>query len=401
MKKLTAGIFTVLLGVVAANSADAALTSKAYVDAQVGAKVSTTDFNQFKTENTTAIADAKKAGTDAATALDTYKTENNAAVAKKADQTAMETALAGKQQKLNSTNFKKDGTGNVISGVTVDESGNVTFATSNVATTEGLDNLKTTVDEHTTALGTLNGTAETTGSVANKIATAISDEKTRADGAYDAKGAAGTAETNAKTYADGLAKNYATAEQGKTADATAAAVNNATTGLAATKAIADKNKTDIAAMDTAYKAADTAINNKIGTVAAGKTVVGMIEDAKYNDTTVKADIQKNADAIATNTASIAKKQDALTEKQLKAVNSGIDETKVTKYDGYDTRITTAQTQADKGVADAAAAKTVADKAIPKPDAACTTLGAKCVLTVGDSGYAWESVERATDEATGA
>ena len=33
MKKLTAGIFTVLLGVVTAQSADAALTSKAYVDA--------------------------------------------------------------------------------------------------------------------------------------------------------------------------------------------------------------------------------------------------------------------------------------------------------------------------------------------------------------------------------
>lgn len=331
MKKLTAGIFTVLLGVVAANSADAALTSKAYVDAQVGAKVSTTDFNQFKTEN-------------------------NAAVAKKADQTAMETALAGKQQKLNSTNFKKDGTGNVISGVTVDESGNVTFATSNVATTEGLDNLKTTVDEHTTALGTLNGTAETTGSVANKIATAISDEKTRADGAYDAKGAAGTAETNAKAYADGLAKNYATAEQGKTADATAAAVNNATTGLAATKAIADQNKTAIAAMDT---------------------------------------------AIATNTANIAKKQDTLTEAQLKAVNSGITEAKVTTYDSYGTKITAAQTQADKGVADAAAAQATANAAIPKPGTDCTTLGAKCVLVVGESGYAWESVERDAGEATGA
>ena len=96
MKKLTAGIFTVLLGVVAANSADAALTSKAYVDAQVGAKVSTTDFDQFKTTNTAAIADAKKAGTDANTALETYKTENNAAVAKKADTETMTTELGKK-----------------------------------------------------------------------------------------------------------------------------------------------------------------------------------------------------------------------------------------------------------------------------------------------------------------
>lgn len=375
MKKLTAGIFTVLLGVVAANSADAALTSKAYVDAQVGAKVSTTDFNQFKTEN-------------------------NAAVAKKADQTAMETALAGKQQKLNSTNFKKDGTGNVISGVTVDESGNVTFATSNVATTEGLDNLKTTVDEHTTALGTLNGTAETTGSVANKIATAISDEKTRADGAYDAKGAAGTAETNAKAYADGLAKNYATAAQGKTADDTAAAVNNATTGLA-TKASKTYVDDELSKKQNTLKQGANITISEDGTIAA---------TYEYDDTALAGRVttlegtgvtKEKIDAIATNTANIAKKQDALTETQLNAVNSGITATKVTTYDGYADKITAAQTQADKGVEDAAAAKTVADKAIPKPTADCTTLGAKCVLTVGDNGYAWESVERATGEATGA
>lgn len=375
MKKLTAGIFTVLLGVVAANSADAALTSKAYVDAQVGAKVSTTDFNQFKTEN-------------------------DAAVAKKADQTAMETALAGKQQKLNSTNFKKDGTGNVISGVTVDESGNVTFATSNVATTEGLDNLKTTVDEHTTALGTLNGTAETTGSVANKIATAISDEKTRADGAYDAKGAAGTAETNAKAYADGLAKNYATAAQGKTADDTAAAVNNATTGLA-TKASKTYVDDELAKKQNTLKQGANITISEDGTIAA---------TYEYDDTALAGRVttlegtgvtKEKIDAIATNTANIAKKQDVLTEAQLNAVNSGITEAKVTTYDGYGAKITAAQTQADKGVADAAAAQATANAAIPKPTADCTTKDAKCVLTVGTNGYAWESVERATGEATGA
>lgn len=375
MKKLTAGIFTVLLGVVAANSADAALTSKAYVDAQVGAKVSTTDFDQFKTEN-------------------------NAAVAKKADQTAMETALAGKQQKLNSTNFKKDGTGNVISGVTVDESGNVTFATSNVATTEGLDNLKTTVDEHTTALGTLNGTAETTGSVANKIATAISDEKTRADGAYDAKGAAGTAETNAKAYADGLAKNYATAAQGTTADDTAAAVNNATTGLA-TKASKTYVDDELAKKQNTLKQGANITISEDGTIAAtyeydDSALAGRVTTLEGTGVT-----KEKIDAIATNTANIAKKQDALTEAQLNAVNSGITEAKVTTYDGYADKITAAQTQADKGVTDAAKAQATADKAIPAPTPACTTLGAKCVLTVGTDGYAWESVERATDETTGA
>lgn len=49
------------------------------------------------------------------------------------------------------------------------------------------------------------------------------------------------------------------------------------------------------------RAAELAINNKIGTVAEGKTVVGMIADAQtaatYDDTQVKNDIKANADAI--------------------------------------------------------------------------------------------------------
>ncbi len=169
-----------------------------------------------------------------------------------------------------------------------------------------------------------------------------------------------------------------------TADNTASAVNNATTGLAATKAIADKNKTDIASMDTAYKAADTAINDKIGTVATGKTVVQMIEDAKtsatYDDTAVKADIAKKQDKLvatgdnaniagsdgvsvsidstsgkitvkgnqaAINTA-LADKQDKLGADQLKAVNSGIDATKVKTYD---TAVTTANNALPKATYD--------------------------------------------------
>ena len=48
-----------------------------------------------------AIADAKKAGTDAASALNTYKTSNDAAVAKKADSATMTTELAKKENTTN------------------------------------------------------------------------------------------------------------------------------------------------------------------------------------------------------------------------------------------------------------------------------------------------------------
>lgn len=62
----------------------------------LGNKLETSAFNTFKEENTTAIADAKKAGTDAAAALETYKTSNDsalAAVKATADAAATQTAL--------------------------------------------------------------------------------------------------------------------------------------------------------------------------------------------------------------------------------------------------------------------------------------------------------------------
>ena len=226
-----------------------------------------------------------------------------------------------------------------------------------------------------------------------------------------------------------------------TANNTASAVNDATTGLAATKAIADKNKTDIASMDTAYKAADTAINDKIGTVATGKTVVQMIEDAKtsatYDDAAVKADIKKKQDKLvasgenaniagsdgvsvsigtdgkitvkgnqaAINTA-LADKQDKLGADQLKAVNSGIDATKVKTYDGYDAKITAAQNQADKGVADAAAAQTTANAAVVANTAITgstktkITYDAKGLVTGGSDLTAADIPALATSKITG-
>lgn len=181
MKKLTAGILTVMLGIVAANSADASIASKGYVDAQVKTSVSNETFNTFKTENTANIADAKKAGTDAAAALETYKTSNDAAVAKKADTETVNAELAKKQNTLTAADFVKDGTGNVVTSVTVGDDGKIKYTTESVATSAELGNLQTTVAGHTTALDKLNGTAETEGSVANSIANALKDYTTTAN----------------------------------------------------------------------------------------------------------------------------------------------------------------------------------------------------------------------------
>ena len=62
----------------------------------------------------TAIAEAKKAGTDAASALNTYKTSNDAAVAKKADSATMTTELAKKQ---NALGYTAENTANKVTAI--------------------------------------------------------------------------------------------------------------------------------------------------------------------------------------------------------------------------------------------------------------------------------------------
>lgn len=118
---------------------------------------------------------------------------------------------------------------------------------------------------YTLATGTANGTVKFNGEdVAVKgLGSAAYTEST----AYDANGAAQTAEDNAKAYADGK-------------DSAIEAAKKAGTDA---------------------QAAVDALAGNVGTVPENKTVVEMISDAQaaatYNDTEVKAGIKANADAI--------------------------------------------------------------------------------------------------------
>lgn len=118
---------------------------------------------------------------------------------------------------------------------------------------------------YTLVEGTANGTVKFDGTdvKVHGLGSAAYTEST----AYDEAGAANTALQNAKTYADG--KDDAIAEA-KTAG------------------------------DNAQSAVD-ALSGKVGTVPDGKTVVQMIADAQtaatYDDTTIKASIKANTDAI--------------------------------------------------------------------------------------------------------
>ena len=165
------------------------------------------------------------------------------------------------------------------------------------------------------------------GKVGDKaVATQISEAITalKLDETYDAKGAAAAVQGNLDTYKASNDTAVAAAKKAgddaqanlnaykatndaavKTNTDAIAAINAADTGiLAQAKTYADGKDTAIA---TAKKAGDDAqadvdaLEAKVGTVPADKTVVQMISEAQtaatYDDTQVKEDIKANADAI--------------------------------------------------------------------------------------------------------
>ena len=377
MKKLTAGILTVMLGIVAANSADASIASKGYVDAQVGAKVSTTDFETFKGTNTTAIEAAKKAGTDASDALKAYQATNDAAVAKKADTATVNAELAKKQNTLTAADFVKDGTGNVVTSVTVGDDGKIKYTTESVATSAELGNLQTTVASHTTALDKLNDGADVTGSVANSIANALKDYTTTAN-----MNTALEAKADKATVATDLAKKQDKLTAGTNIEiGTDGTISSTYTyDDAGVKADITKNANAISAMDTAYKAADTAINTKIGTVPEGKNVVTMIEEAKtsatYDDTALKGRVD-TIEKSAAYTSGITAEKVA----QIATNTTGVADNK-TKVEAVTKDLADNYTKtADLG--------TLA-KAAP---GACAEPTKKCALVFDGTNYTWEVIER--------
>lgn len=364
MKKLTAGILTVMLGIVAANSADASIASRGYVDAQVGTKVDTSDFDTFKTENTAKIAEAKKAGTDAKDALDAYKTEASNTFA---TQSALSDGLKTKQNTLTAADFVKDGTGNVVTAVTVGDDGKIKYSTASVATSAELGSLQTTVAGHTTQLSTLTGGADTTGSVANSIAKAISDEVKRADAAYatTAQGAKADTAVQPAAIADMETKTDAAATY-----ATKAALTTVDGKFA--------NYTTTTDMNSAL--ALKADKSTIGEVESGKTVVQMIADAKS--------------AASTGTSELAGRVDTI--EQSAAYKSGITAEKVTQIETNKTAVEAVTNDLATNYTKTSALSALAKADIP---ATCTDPNAAngCALILKNGKYLWEVVERDASE----
>lgn len=280
MKKLTAGIFTVMLGIVAANSADAAVASRGYVDQEVGKKQDT-----LKVEG----ADANLAGSN------------------------------GIDVKIVDGKITIDGTGTAYDDKTIKAD---------------IEANKNAIAGNTTSIG------------------------------------------ENKTAIDGL----------------------------------KKDKEDSANKETTYNkdATDKAV--KFPTVAVAEEIAKNAADAVNKDLTgLEGRVSANETNIGTNTNAITKlNADKTTEGsvdyKIDAATTTITNAYTAADEALDGKITTAQDQADKGVADAAEAKSAAaaaqktaNDAIPKPNGECENPTNKCVLTYNNAAYAWEVIERADTE----
>ena len=205
---------------------------------------------------------------------------------------------------------------------------NNVISSNGIASNDALLALSKQVDTNKDNIATLNGDASTEGSVAKAIADAIIALDLA--NTYEVKGEAAKVQTalnNYKTEVTSALADKVTKETGKSLVADAQITKLASVSEGANKVEASENNgkikidgveavvythpsnhaiSEISGLQDALdgkQAAVDALADRVGEVAADKTVVEMIADAQaaatYDDTQVKADIKANADAIDT------------------------------------------------------------------------------------------------------
>lgn len=314
----------------------------------VGQRLTTADFNTFKTENTAAIADAKKAGTDAAAAA---ATADGKAVAA---QNTADSALTEAGKKLDKTGGTMSGPiamgSNKITGLATPENN------TDAATKKYVDDAKTAALNAAEAASTAAGAAQ---SKADSAYTAAGNAQNTADSALEkANDAYGLAETKI-TLKEVQDLNYATKSEAKGyADAVLGTEQDTATSVTVRGAI---KKAEAAAAD-ALRAQQT---------ADGKTTMSEVEAKGY---ATKTEAQAMADAVLG--------------------KSGDSETKNTVY-GAHAAAAAAKSQADKGVLDAAKASAAAAAAQGTADSAVDAAQAADAKAVAAGTAAAEAKDAAT------
>lgn len=279
-KRVKIGDFSVVANITALEALDASAvpTSRLYYveDGNILARSNGTSWIQINKQKT--LAELGGVSLDVyntkMTALDKADTDNANAIA------GVDTRLQAAEKKLES-----------------------------VATTEGLDELAETVAGHTTAIDTINGDVNTAGSMlkiandaANAKDAAIKEAKDAADAAQaDVDELVQTHATD-KEALEGAIALKANAADVYTKDDVDGKVDTINEAIGTKANTADVyTKDDIDGMVSDLEDADAAINELIGDVEPGKTVVDMIADAQsaatYDDTEVRGLIDTNKDAI--------------------------------------------------------------------------------------------------------
>lgn len=351
----------ILMGASGANAA-VEIASKQYVLNQVGDKATTAALESAQTTLQGAI-DLKADQT----ALDATNTE----VAKKANAADVYTITQADEKFQTIAKAAEDATAATnYTNEKVQELADTLGGTGEDGEATGLVSTVTAQGNRISGLETLVGDK----SVADQIATSLTDyAKTSYVDSQDAatlnSAKTYTNEEIAKLSGDGGAiKTLETTVAGKADASTVTTLSGTVDGIAGRVTTAEG---DIDAL----QAADTAINDKIGTVAEGKTVVEMIADAQtaaeYDDAAVKADIAANAASIQTiNEGAV--------------MTSGINADKVAQIGTNTTAIATLN-----GTGEGSVSKAVSDATstlLNKPTTnTCGAESGLCVLTMANNG----------------
>ena len=454
MKKLTAGIFATLLAVVSTGAANAEIASKGYVDEQVDTVEATVATKADKSALDTLSGTVAGHTTSIGEIQDTMETYGDivthdasdfatAAQGSKADTAVQPTAISDMQVKANLTtnaewSTEKSADDKYPSNAAVNEA--ITAATSGLATSGKITEIEgdiTTIEGNITDIQgdvtqlqtdvsakqnknmgsgaanhivTTDGTGNITSSAtieATKV-TGLADVAT--SGAYsDLSGtpSLGTlASKSTITSADITDGTIAEADLNTTINASLDKADSALQKATADAAYAVKSTETTAstAASNAQKAladigtkSELTTTNRDNLVGAINELDAAMNDMATNDTIqgIQTDLTELEGKVDTNTTHIGTVGNLSTTAKTNLV-SAVNEVK---------------TQADKGVSDAAAAKSTADTAkstadsalatanaaIPAPDGECADPANKCVLTYNNTAYAWEVIERGSAE----
>lgn len=406
MKKLTAGIFTVMLGLCATSGADAAVASQGYVDTKVAAnKQSITELTQTVATNKTAaenaIAGEKSARETAVSGLNTRLTTAEGTIAQhttdiSAINAELDTVASNEVVTALQTQV---GTGTVDSRIETAKQAAIDAAAADATTkaNKALEDAKADAEKYidetelATSQSEQNTAIETAYKAADKV---ITDSIGTVPADKTVVGMIAEAQAEA-TYDDTEVRGLVSANTNAIS-----AINDAETGiLAVAKKYADDNDADTIYNDTEVRGLITANTNAIETLNGGEDVTGSVAK-KIADEFTKANLGQFATTEAMETA--------LTGYALKTSLKALAyKDTVDTADIVDGAVTAAKLGAD-AVTDAA----VADGALSqgKINGLDTTLAAKMNITnakteagkyvftanVGDNGvtdYAWELIAR--------